>query len=175
MKFLIPELLETPRLYLRLFEGRDWDALCEMFNDEECVRYTVKTPLTNWQTWRTLASYLGHWHLRGYGPYAVVEKSTGEMIGPVGLWFPGDWPEPEIKWSLAKRFWGRGYAHEAAQAVKDLGFQALGTNRLISLILPENERSKNLALKMGGNFEKNIPFRDATADIYVYRRGSDKT
>lgn len=40
-----------------------------------------------------------------YGPYAVVEKATGSMVGPVGLCFPIEWLEPEIKWCLARRFW----------------------------------------------------------------------
>jgi hypothetical protein len=110
----IPTLLETSRLLLRQFEERDWDDLHRMFEDEECVRYTIKTPLTHWQTWRMLAGYVGHWSMRGYGPYAVVEKSCGKVMGPVGLWYPGDWPEPEIKWSLSREFWGKGYATEAA-------------------------------------------------------------
>ena len=96
LKFLIPETVETPRLQLRTFTDADWEPLCQMLRDEECVRYTTKTPLTEWQTWRWMAGYLGHWLLRGYGPYAVVEKKSGHMIGPVGLWYPGDWPEPEI-------------------------------------------------------------------------------
>jgi RimJ/RimL family protein N-acetyltransferase len=119
----IPTLLETSRLVLRQFDERDWDDLHRMFEDEECVRYTIKTPLTHWQTWRTLAGYVGHWSMRGYGPYAVVEKSSGKMMGPVGLWYPGDWPEPEIKWSLSREFWGKGYATEAALAVQTMAFQ----------------------------------------------------
>lgn len=168
MSFLIPSSLETERLKLRLFLEKDWDDLHEMFKDEECVRYTVKTPLTHWQTWRTLASYLGHWQLRGYGPYAVEEKSSGRMMGPVGLWYPGDWPEPEIKWSLAREFWGKGYASEAATAVKEMVFENLKTNRLISLIFSKNQKSKSLAERIGGKYEKTIPFRDISADIFVY-------
>ena len=74
---LVPLSLETPRLLLRGFEDSDCDALYHMIADEESVRYTIGEPLAHWQTWRTLAGYLGHWQLRGYGPYAVVEKSTG--------------------------------------------------------------------------------------------------
>jgi RimJ/RimL family protein N-acetyltransferase len=99
---LIPSRLETPRLTLRKFDEEDWDALHRIFEDEECVRYTIGAPLERWQTWRTLAGYIGHWQLRGYGPYAVVERSSGTVIGPVGLWYPGEWPEPEIKWCLAR-------------------------------------------------------------------------
>jgi hypothetical protein len=75
-----------------MFVEQDWEALHEMFRDPECVRYTVGAPLATWQTWRSLAAYLGHWQLRGYGPYAVVEKASGAMMGPVGLWCPGEWP-----------------------------------------------------------------------------------
>lgn len=88
--------------------------------------------------------------------------------GPVGLWYPGDWPEPEIKWSLSREFWGKGYATEAALAVQTMAFQTLKRDRLISLILPENEASKRVAKRLGGIYEKTIPFRDGLAEIYVY-------
>lgn len=167
-----PAELETPRLTLRMFNEADWDALHEMFRDEECVRYTIGSPLVEWQTWRTLAGYLGHWHLRGYGPYAVVERATGAMMGPVGLWCPGEWPEPEIKWSLTRRFWGHGYASEAAAAVKAMAAHALGWERLISLVLPANARSKAVALRLGGRYEKTIPFRGGEAEVFAYHMAS---
>jgi RimJ/RimL family protein N-acetyltransferase len=156
---------------LRQFEERDWDDLHRMFGDVECVRYTIEEPLTHWQTWRALASYVGHWTMRGYGPYAVVEKSSGRMIGPVGLWHPGDWPEPEIKWSLSREFWGKGYASEAALAVLTMALRALQRDRLISLIRRENEASKKVARRIGGIYEKTIPFRGGLAEIYVYTGG----
>jgi RimJ/RimL family protein N-acetyltransferase len=168
MRPITPLALETPRLVLRMFEETDWDALHEMFQDEECVRYTIGAPLSRWQTWRILAAYLGHWQLRGFGPYAVVEKSTGTMMGPVGLWSPGEWPEPEIKWSLARRFWGHGFATEAALATREMVARELQWKRVISIILPENERSKAVARRLGGTHEKTIPFRDTIADVFLY-------
>jgi RimJ/RimL family protein N-acetyltransferase len=166
---IVPEALETPRLQLRQFQESDWDALFEMFRDEECVRYTVGTPLTRWQTWRSLAAYIGHWQLRGYGPYAVVERATGTMLGPVGLWYPGDWPEPEIKWSLARPHWGQGFATEAATAVRDMAAGHLGWKRLISVILPGNERSQAVARRLGGRLEKRFSFREnLMADMFAY-------
>lgn len=129
-----------------------------MFADPECVRYTVGMPLPDWETWRKLAGYLGHWQLRGYGPYAVVEKDSGKTLGVVGLWYPGDWPEPEIKWSLMRSAWGQGFASEAAAAVKAMALDELAWTRLISLILPENVNSKAVARRIGGVYEKTIPF-----------------
>jgi RimJ/RimL family protein N-acetyltransferase len=168
---IVPLTLETPRLLLRPFEERDCDSLHEMFSDEECVRYTIEQTLAHWQTWRSLAAYLGHWQLRGYGPYAVVEKSTDAMMGPVGLWFPVEWPEPEIKWSLARRFWGFGFASEAAAAVRDMAATVLGRTRLVSVIRPGNTRSQAVARRLGGRFEKTIPFRGGLADLYAYDLG----
>jgi len=165
---LVPLSIETPRLNLRMFEESDWGALCQMFEDEECVRYTRGQVLQKWETWRILAAYLGHWSLRGYGPYAVVEKSSGKMMGPVGLWCPGDWPEPEIKYSLTKTFWGKGYASEAALAVKEMVKKDLGWRRLISLIVRENSNSIAVAKRIGGVFEKTISFRGGEAEVYAY-------
>jgi RimJ/RimL family protein N-acetyltransferase len=151
-----------------MFEDSDWKPLCQLFSDEECVRYTIQTILPDWQTWRTLAAYVGHWKLRGFGPYAVVERATGTMLGPVGLWYPAEWPEPEVKWALVRTAWGKGYATEAASAVIDMAKQHLGWTRLISLIFPQNERSKNVAARLGGIYEETIPFRDAVAEIFAY-------
>jgi RimJ/RimL family protein N-acetyltransferase len=169
MTLIVPTLLETPRLKLRMFTESDWNDLSDMFADPDCVRFTIKSPIEKWQVWRTLAGYLGHWRLRGYGPYAVVEKTTNELIGPVGLWYPGDWPEPEIKWSLRKKFWGKGYATEAANRIKALAAQELKWTRAISLILPQNEASKSVAKRIGGTYEKTIPFRNESAEIFAYQ------
>jgi len=160
--------LDTPRLTLRMFRESDWDAVFEIFRDDECVRFTIGSTLNRWQSWRTLAGYLGHSSLRGYGPYAVTLKATGETIGPVGLWFPGEWAEPEVKWALARRFWGYGYATEAATAVIAMATTVLSWERLVSLILPANERSKEVARGLGGTYEATIPFRDGVADIFAY-------
>jgi RimJ/RimL family protein N-acetyltransferase len=151
-----------------MFIEDDWQPLSEMFADEECVRYTIGTPQPDWWTWRYLATYLGHWQLRGYGPYAVVEKASGQLIGPIGLWYPGDWPEPEIKWSIRKKFWGQGFAQEAAKAVKAMAAKELKWHRLISQIDVDNKRSIDLAKRIGGIYEKTVPFRNRFANIYAY-------
>ena len=163
-----PQRLETSRLILRMFCDDDWDAVAEFFGDEECTRYTTGSTQTRWQSWRTLAGYVGHWTLRGYGPYAVTDRATGNTVGIVGLWFPGDWPEPEVKWALLRRFWGHGYATEAAAAVIAMAKGDLAWRRLISLILPENASSKAVALRLGGIYEQTIPFRSGVAEIFAY-------
>ena len=166
MNFLIPERTETERLILRTFEENDWVALHKLYSDPECTRYTIQRILTEGESWRTMAGMIGHWQIRGYGPYAVVDKASGEVMGTVGLWYPNDWPEPEIKWALSRAFWGRGYASEAARAVKKIAAKHLPETSLISLIFSENRPSIRLAEALDAKFEKEIEFRGVTAHIY---------
>ena len=169
MNYKIPELLESDRLILRKFKEDDWVDLHAYYSDEECMQYTLGRTLTEGESWRTLAGMLGHWELRGYGPYAVVLKETNQVIGPVGLWYPNDWPEPEIKWGLIRSFWGQGFVTEAARAVKQMAAVHVADISLISLIYAGNERSINVALALGAILEKKIEFRGQDALIFRHR------
>lgn len=166
MKYKVPESLETDRLFLRRFKEPDWRDLHAYYSDPECMKYTLGRPLSEGETWRQMASMVGHWQLRGYGPYAIEERITSRVLGPVGLWYPQEWPEPEIKWGLARSFWGKGYASEAGRAVRKMATAAMPDVRLISLIHPENAASINLARALGAEFEREVDFRGGKANIY---------
>ena len=165
--FPVPQRLETDRLLLRMFVQDDWRALHEHFSDAECTRFTFRRALTEAGSWRAMASMAGHWQLRGYGPYAVEEKSTKAVLGTVGPWYPLEWPEPEIKWALARRHWGRGYAGEAVRAVQRMAHECLPGPRLISLIDSQNAASIRLALAVGATLERQIEF--AGSPFHIYR------
>lgn len=166
MNFRVPEELETERLLLRQFDENDVADLHRYYGDAEATRYTFARPLTQADTWRMLCSMIGHWHVRGYGPYAVEEKASGAVLGTVGFWYPLGWPEPEIKWALARRYWGRGFAAEAARAVQAAGRQHLPDIALISMIHPDNEPSIRLALALGATCERQCTYEDREYDIY---------
>jgi RimJ/RimL family protein N-acetyltransferase len=91
------------------------------------------------------------------------------VLGTVGFWYPNDWPEPEIKWGLARRYWRQGFASEAATLVHATGRQHLPDLALISLINQQNEASIALALSIGARLEKIIDFRDSPCGIYRHR------
>ncbi len=170
MNYLIPETAETERLILRTFKEDDWLDLHQLYSDPKCTQYTIQRTLTEGESWRTMATMIGHWQLRGYGPYALEDKATGKVMGPVGLWYPNDWPEPEIKWAISHAYWGHGYASEAARAVKKIAADFMPETSLISLIFSENEPSIKLALAIGAKFEKELEFRGQIAHIYRHSK-----
>ena len=98
MKFLVPQQLESERLLLRQFQDADWPQLHRYFSDAQAMVFIQGRALSEAETWRVMCSMIGHWQIRGYGPYAVTDKTTDIVLGTVGFWYPNDWPEPEIKW-----------------------------------------------------------------------------
>lgn len=150
MIFEIPTL-ETERLILRAPAAADFDAVAQFYASDRAK--FVGGPATAAQSWRTLASEIGHWALRGYGRWSVEEASSGKLCGIIGLWNPHGWPEAEIGWDLMAGFEGNGYATEAALAARSYAYDVLGRDTIISLVAPENNGSRNVAKRMGATFE----------------------
>lgn len=103
--------------------------------------------------WDSCAIHAGHWVLRGYGGLQVVETATGAMVGRVALWHPAWLDEPELSWVVFKEFEGKGYAYEAALALRDWAARTLGMGPLMSLIDGDNQRSVVLAKRLGAVLE----------------------
>lgn len=162
----IPLVLESPRLILRQFVNDDWRAMHELYGDPECTRFTFGRPLSEGESWRTMASIPGHWQLRGYGPYALEERATGALIGTAGLWYPNDWPEPEIKYALSRRYWGKGFATEAVKRVQVMVAEKWPGKPPISFINAENTASIKLAIAIGARLEQEVEFRGGIWHIY---------
>jgi RimJ/RimL family protein N-acetyltransferase len=161
----IPLTIDSSRVTLRPFEHTDWPALHAHYSDLECTRFTFKRALTEGESWRAMSSMVGHWSLRGYGPYALSRKTDNKVIGAAGLWFPNDWPEPEIKWALAREHWGQGYASEAVRAVQSM-ISPLWDRMPISFIHSDNAASLKLAESVRARLESTREFRGALWHVY---------
>ena len=88
---------------------------------------------------------------QGFGSLAVIEKSTGGFIGLVGI-VPreiDDLIEYEIAYSLIPKYWGKGYATEAARHMKQFGYEAGIAPYFISIIHQSNTDSMHVAQKNG--------------------------
>lgn len=161
--------ITTARLVLRQFRESDFDEYAEMFADEDVMRYLHK-PLTRNEAWRNMAMVLGHWQLRGFGPWAVEEKTSGAMIGRIGCWCPEGWPGCEVGWMLRRNFWGKGFATEGARAAMEYAFDFLQWPSALSVIHPENFASQRVAMKLGESFESDAEVAGVKVQIYSVNR-----
>ncbi len=168
-------ILATERLTLRPFREADLDAYAAMCADPEVMRFLNATgaSLSRADAWRQMSMYLGHWELRGYGTWAVEERGSGDFVGRVGLHFPEGWPDRELGWTVARKFWGRGYASEAARAAIAHAFGTLGWPHLVSLIHPDNHRSARLAERLGYYVHGTAEILGMRLTMYRLNRVSD--
>jgi len=146
--------LETPRLLLRQFQPSDFDALARLSADPEVMKYLSDgKPKSRAESWLMMASFLGHWELRGYGLWAVEEKATGEFVGRIGLLNPEGWPGLELAWTLARERWGKGFATEGASSMAAYAFDTLKLDSLVSFTAEQNLRSRRVMEKIGMTFD----------------------
>lgn len=152
-------ILETERLRLRAFSKTDLDDYAALHADPEVLLHLAGAGGQPWdrdRSWRHMAFLQGHWHLAGAGTWAIEHRETGAFIGMVGYSEPEGWPGFELAWALARRWWGHGYATEAARAALDHAFTVWKKGRVISLISPENHRSIRVAERLGESLQGRI-------------------
>lgn len=139
--------LETERLVMRAPRLEDFDAWGDFYGSDRAT--FVGGPMTRELAWRSLALELGHWAMRGFGRWALEEKSSGKTVGVVGLFHPDGFPEHELGWDLFEGATGKGYATEAGRAARAYAYDTLGWSTLISLIADGNTGSEGVARRLG--------------------------
>lgn len=146
--------LETERLVLRLWRDEDLDGLAAMNGDPEVMRFIGDGHVHDRAEAATfLAGLRRTWDADGFGRWAIESKADGALVGFCGVAFPRFLPalaaSPEIGWRLARRFWGQGYATEAAVASRDDFFRTQPLDHLISLAFAGNVVSHRVMRKIG--------------------------
>jgi RimJ/RimL family protein N-acetyltransferase len=151
-------ILETERLMLRQFSTDDAEFILELLNEPSFIQNigdrNVRTldDACAYITNGPVASYATN----GFGLYAVVSKETQEIIGMCGLIKRDALENVDIGYAFLPRFWSRGYALEAARAVKAYARDAIGLKRLVAITDPANEGSIRVLEKLGLRFEKMV-------------------
>lgn len=162
---LIPTL-ETDRLRLRAFVQEDLDPFSAMLADPLVVggaTYSGQT-MNRTQAWNWLCMMLGHWHLRGFGIWAVEERASGQFIGRIGLQFLDWFDDVELVWMLAQQAWGKGYGTEGVTAAVDFAFGSLQLPAVTAVIKTDNQPSRKLAERLDMSLGRELE-RDGVAFI----------
>jgi len=160
-------ILESPRLQLREFTPEDADALAQVLSDPETMRY-YPAPYDRAGVEQWIERNRQRYQSDGVGLWAIELTKTQELIGDCGIIRQQVEGEPlyEIGYHLRRDFWGQGLATEAAIACRDWAFANLKTDRLISLIRPENLPSRRVAARVGMIVWKEVNWRGLPHCVY---------
>jgi RimJ/RimL family protein N-acetyltransferase len=172
--------LTTPRLLIRRFEPGDLDAIHPILDMEADEGHKLEERAA-WLEW-SVRNYdaLERLYQPPYGERAVVLRSSGGLIGAVGLvpsynffaQIPGLGPDPLPKaparfaqaevglfWAIEKRQRNQGYASEAARALIDFAFTDLSLARIVATTTYDNLASEAVMRRLGMRVERN-PFAE---------------
>ena len=166
--------------------SQDVEGLYDLFADAEVMQGLGKEPVSAVAEVRAIIEEMNRgWRVDGLGAFVLETAADREVVGQAGLmifddrdWAPSTWAragahaQPELGWALARAHWGRGYATEAAAAIRDWAFERPDVDRLVSLISPDNIRSQRVAGRLGAIPTETVTPEDSqrTAVVWRHRR-----
>lgn len=144
--------LRTPRLLLREWRDEDRDALRALNADPEVMRCLLG-PMSPAASDAMLDLMRAHFEEHGFGFWALELVDGPPLIGLAGLGKPRFdahfMPAVEVGWRLARDYWGKGYATEAAEAALDFAFTRLDLDEVVAFTVPANSRSQAVMRRVG--------------------------
>lgn len=147
--------VETERLLLRPMTLADADFILKLLNEPSFIRNIGDRRV---RTMDDACSYIQNGPLKsyeknGFGLFTIVLKETGESIGMCGLIKRDTLEDVDIGYALLPGYWSRGYALEAASAIRDHARDVIGLKRLVAIVDPTNASSIRVLEKLGMQFE----------------------
>ena len=164
---------QTDRLLLRRFTTADAERMFEIYSDRETMKFMGRGPETVEDERGAIERhYENYYDKYGFGLWAVVLESEGSVIGRCGIVrqeVDGEHFE-ELSYLIDRRYWGHGYATEAAHAVIRQATDKYDLKKLAALILPANTASIRVAEKCGFELKREIPQFKIWKDVRLYSK-----
>lgn len=141
----------------------------ELNLDPEVIQYTGDVSFDSVEdAYRFLKKY-DHYREYGFGRWAVIRKSDQAFLGWCGIKYSPSIDEYDIGYRFMKRYWGNGYATEAASACIDWAFGHLQIDTIVGRSIRENKASSNVLKKLGLTYLKTIKSNKEVLDIYTIK------
>ncbi|MGZ9223477.1 MAG: GNAT family N-acetyltransferase [Anaerolineales bacterium] len=170
-----PLILTTEHLILRDFVESDWEAVLAYQQDPLYLRYNEWTSRSAEEVRQFVQMFLDQQKQepRIKFQFVITVKPTGQLIGNCGVRRNSpETHEGDIGYELDPRFWGKGYATEAARAVLDFGFSRLRLHRISAWCIADNTGSARVLEKLGmrqeGRLREHDYFKDRWWDVLLY-------
>ena len=168
-------ILTTERLLLREFEDNDWRAVLQYQSNPEYLRYYHWSRRTE-QDVRAFVRMFINWseeQPRKKFQLAIILKEENRLIGNCGIRMKTPHArEADLGYELDPRYWGCGYATEAASAFLAFGFRELGLHRIWAWCIAENLASARVLEKIGmqqeGRLRENEWMKGRWWDTLLY-------
>jgi RimJ/RimL family protein N-acetyltransferase len=145
-------MIVTPRLLLRPWRDSDLPAFAVQNADPETMRF-LGGPMTREESDAYAARARDHFETHQFGKLAVEAPGVAPFIGAVGLShvrFEMEFaPAVEIAWRFNRRYWGQGYATEAARAALGDGFERIGLAEIVAMTALVNIPSARVMQRLG--------------------------
>jgi RimJ/RimL family protein N-acetyltransferase len=163
-------ILETERLLLRHLSTEDAEFILELLNEPSFIQNIGDRGV---RTIEAANSYIlngpvASYAKNGFGLDLVKLKETDESIGMCGLIKRDTLEDVDIGYAFLPRFWSKGYAVEAAQAVKEYARDVIKLNRIVAIVDPENQGSIRVLEKIGLQFEKMVRLSEDDIDLKLF-------
>ncbi|MEA4954690.1 MAG: GNAT family N-acetyltransferase [Pseudoflavonifractor sp.] len=146
--------INTKRIGFSKWNRADLDLAAQLWGDKEVTRFICATGVfTRQDIIDRLETEIYNDKLFHIQYWPVFELSTEELIGCCGVRpYNSELHSYEIGFHLRKKYWGMGYASEAAKAVINYSFEDLKADKLYAGHHPQNEASKKLLTKLGFHY-----------------------
>jgi RimJ/RimL family protein N-acetyltransferase len=156
--------LATERLVLRAPITEDWPEYSVFMMTERSV--FMGGPYSLDVAWGLFCHDVALWTLMGHGALMIEDRQSGVCLGQVSINHGPLFPEREMGWLLYPHAEGKGYAFEAALALRRWAFHELKLETLVSYVDPPNIRSRSLAERLGAVLDAEAPRQDPTDLVY---------
>jgi RimJ/RimL family protein N-acetyltransferase len=167
---------ETDRLRLLPWTGDYDDEFTRLCRDAQAMQFiSGGVPLTDEMIGAITRQSRALWDEYGYGPWAALDKQTGQWVGRIGLNLLRDWPGPdkwEVGFELGPEHWGHGLATEGARAAIGFGWARTSQTRIISITAAGHRASRRVMEKCGLAFQAELAFRGSLIAWYAIDRPS---
>lgn len=165
--------LETKRLLIKAPDLSDFDNLFALHTDADVMKYIGHGVLAQSEVMESLKKAIAHYDKHGYSFGCVFEKETGHFIGKAGLIYLAydeTQNDIEVGYSLIRKAWHKGYGTELSQALIDWGFQHLTVPRLVAVIHPNNDRSRQVLQNTNMSYVGRTLYKNIEVALYQIRR-----
>jgi RimJ/RimL family protein N-acetyltransferase len=154
-------------LSLCCWEEDDWLEFRHIAADPEVIRYIGDgTPWPDERSQRFVERQMTHYRERGFCLWKLTPEAGGPLIGFCGLQPLPETQAIEIGWWLARAWWGRGLATEAARVALRDGFERVGLERIVAIAQPANTASIHIMQKLEMSFERKTESRGIPVVMY---------